>query len=72
MNDNLVDLGMDHLAGKGDDFYALLMQAHDGLSFDASCALNARLVLLLANQVGDIGVLKQALDRAAERLGRQA
>ncbi len=67
-----IDIGLDHFAGRGDDFYALLMQAHDGLSFDDSCALNARLVLLLANQVGDIDILKQVLQRAAERLGKEA
>jgi len=66
------DLGSDRLGRRGDDFYALLMAAHDGLSFEDSAALNARLVLLLANQVGDVGILKQVLERAAERLGKQA
>ena len=45
----------------GDDFYQLLIEGHRGLSDDASELLNARLVLLLANHIGDLGVLKQAL-----------
>jgi hypothetical protein len=36
-----------------DGFYAALVAAHEGLSDAASAALNARLVFLLANQVGD-------------------
>lgn len=47
-----------------DGFYADLIAAHDGLSDDESAALNARLVLILANQVGDRTILAQAL-RAA-------
>jgi uncharacterized radical SAM superfamily protein len=47
-----------------DDFYELLLQAHHGLSDEESQALNARLVLILANHVGDKTVLKQAIDLA--------
>ena len=47
-----------------DEFYAELIQSHDGLSDDDSAALNARLVLLLANHIGDRAVLSEAL-RAA-------
>ena len=36
-----------------DGFYAALVSAHEGLSEGQSAALNARLVFLLANQVGD-------------------
>ena len=50
-----------------DDFYADLLSAHEGLSKAESDALNARLILLLANHVGDRAVLDEAL-RAA-RLG---
>ena len=49
-----------------DDCYARLLAAHDGKSKDESDALNARLVLLLANHVGNAEVLEQALDLAAE------
>jgi hypothetical protein len=47
-----------------DDFYAALIAAHDGLDADASQAFNARLVLLLANHVGSLDVLREALAAA--------
>jgi hypothetical protein len=40
-----------------DGLYAALVAAHEGLSDAESAALNARLVFLLANQVGDRRVL---------------
>ncbi len=54
-----------------DDFYEALIAAHAGLDEVQSHALNARLVLLLANHIGSLDVLKQALDaaRAASRSG---
>ena len=48
----------------GDDFYEALIDAHRDLSVEQSHALNARLVLLLANHIGSFGVLKQALAAA--------
>ncbi|MEY8799573.1 DUF2783 domain-containing protein [Leisingera sp. XS_AS12] len=48
-----------------DDFYADLLAAHEGLSKAESDALNARLVLVLANHIGDRSILKQALKAAA-------
>jgi hypothetical protein len=50
----------------GDDFYEALIDTHRGLSDDQSQLLNARLILILANQVGDIAVLKEALTLARE------
>lgn len=50
-----------------DDFYEALISAHQGLSTDESHALNARLVLLLANHVGDLDVLREALRLARRR-----
>jgi predicted LPLAT superfamily acyltransferase len=47
-----------------DDFYEALIDAHRDLSTDASHALNARLVLLLANHIGSLDVLRQALAAA--------
>ena len=47
-----------------DDFYADLLAAHEGLEQADSDALNARLVLVLANHIGDRSVLTQAI-RAA-------
>ena len=61
------DVGRDRLGGAGDDFYAALMAAHEGLSDEESARLNARLVLLLANEVGDPDRLKAVL--AAARPG---
>ena len=47
-----------------DDFYEALIAAHDGLGDAQSASLNAKLVLLLANHIGDLGVLKAALAAA--------
>jgi hypothetical protein len=49
-----------------DDFYQALIEAHQDLSDEQSMALNARLVLLLANHVGDMQVLREALRLARE------
>lgn len=48
-----------------DGFYDDLLNAHQGLSKADSDALNARLILVLANHVGDRDVLRQALAAAA-------
>jgi hypothetical protein len=47
-----------------DDFYQALIDAHAGLTEEQSAALNARLVLLLANQIGDLNTLRQAISAA--------
>ncbi|MEN8892111.1 DUF2783 domain-containing protein [Planktotalea arctica] len=47
-----------------DDFYADLLGAHEGLSKEQSDALNARLILVLANHIGDRDVLRGALEAA--------
>jgi hypothetical protein len=44
-----------------DGFYADLLAAHRGLTEAESHAMNARLVLILANHIGDAKVLSQAL-----------
>jgi hypothetical protein len=49
-----------------DEFYECLMDAHQGLSEDQSHLLNARLILLLANQVGDVSQLKALIATARE------
>ena len=49
-----------------DAVYADLLAAHEGLSAEESAALNARLILILANHIGDAGVIRQALDAAKE------
>lgn len=47
-----------------DGFYDDLLAAHDGLSDAESEAFNARLILVLANHIGDHDVLKEALKAA--------
>jgi hypothetical protein len=49
-----------------DDFYEALIDAHRDLSTAQSHALNARLVLLLANHVGSLAVLREALNIARD------
>jgi hypothetical protein len=49
-----------------DDFYAELLALHDGRSKEESDAINARLVLLLANHIGDRSVLEQAMVAAGD------
>ena len=49
-----------------DDFYQALIDAHAGLSLEQSAALNARLILLLANQVGDFDTLREAIAAARD------
>lgn len=63
----MIDLGSDRLGPAGDVFYAALLEAHQGLTEEESARLNARLVLILANQVGDLGILRAAIDKARER-----
>lgn len=49
-----------------DGFYEQLLDAHEGLSKEQSDLLNARLILLLANQVGDAKVLKACVEAAKD------
>ena len=49
-----------------DDFYALLIEAHRGLSDAQSAMLNAKLILLLSNHIGDLQVIREALDQARQ------
>ncbi|CAN7731978.1 DUF2783 domain-containing protein [Acidovorax sp. LjRoot118] len=47
-----------------DDFYESLIASHNGLTPPESHAMNARLILLLANHIGDQATLLQALQLA--------
>lgn len=49
-----------------DEFYEALIETHRDLDVEASHALNARLVLLLANHIGETEVLREALAAARE------
>ena len=58
----------DGFAGRGDDFYEALIRAHQGLSEAQSQMLNARLVLILANHIGDLTVVQEAIALARRSL----
>lgn len=47
-----------------DGFYDELLAAHEGLSKEESDALNARLILVLSNHIGDRAVLRAAFEAA--------
>jgi hypothetical protein len=53
-----------HAYSAGDAFYEAFIEGHRGLSDEQSELMNARLVLLLANHVGDLRVLREAIDLA--------
>ena len=53
-----------------DDFYEALINAHQDLSLEESQALNARLILLLANHIGSLSVLQEALHAAKNVKGQ--
>lgn len=57
-------LNLTRNAAQPDEFYAKLLAAHDGLDKAASDAFNARLILVLANHIGDPDVLDEALKAA--------
>lgn len=49
-----------------DDFYALLIESHEGLSESQSHTMNAALVLMLSNHIGQPELLKQAFQMARQ------
>jgi predicted metal-dependent hydrolase len=55
-----------------DAAYRMIVEAHRGLSDEDSAALDAALVLLLANHIGNLAVLKEALKQAAQTLSSKA
>jgi hypothetical protein len=58
------NIGAQKLRGFQDDVYELLIRKYDGLSPEACCKLSAQLILLLANELGDIERLQAVLARA--------
>ena len=63
----MTDLILTPNINRADDFYAELLAAHERLSKDDSDALNARLILILANHIGEREVLSQAV-KAAKKI----
>ena len=61
-----MSLNLDPNIADPDDFYDELLGAHQGLEKAESDALNARLILILANHIGDRAVLTEALQAAKE------
>ncbi|MCU4653052.1 DUF2783 domain-containing protein [Roseibacterium sp. SDUM158016] len=57
------------LGGSGDEIYAALLEAHKGLSEAESEALNARLVLLLANRIGNAHEVLELIETARSYTG---
>ena len=49
-----------------DGFYEQLINAHAGLSAEQSELLNQRLILILANQIGDAAVLRECIEAAQD------
>lgn len=58
------DLVLSANISDADGFYSDLLAAHEGLSKEESDGLNARLILILANQIGDRNLLQKALSVA--------
>ncbi|MES2103065.1 MAG: DUF2783 domain-containing protein [Pseudomonadota bacterium] len=52
-----------------DDFYEALIEMHQGLDDAQSQAVNAQLILLLANHIGDYDTLREAMDYARAASG---
>lgn len=50
----------------GDDFYESLIEMHRDLNDEQSSQVNARLILLLANHIGDLSILREAMVIARE------
>ncbi len=58
-----------------DDFYEALIETHRDLTPEQSRLVNAKLILLLANHIGDLALLREAMAKAREGIipaGRDA
>jgi len=53
---------------KPDDAFRAVVEAHRGLNDEQSAALDAALVLILANHIGDLDVLREAITLAQRRM----
>ncbi len=60
----MTSLKIDPNFAEPDAFYEALIDAHRDLSLEQSHEMNAALVLLLCNHIGDITVLREAMQRA--------
>ncbi|MCG6207919.1 DUF2783 domain-containing protein [Rhodopseudomonas sp. HC1] len=55
-----------------DAAYRLIVEAHRGITDEQSAALDAALVLILANHIGDLAVLRDAMTLAKRRVVEEA
>jgi hypothetical protein len=62
----MMPLDTDNRLPDPDRAYRALIDAHRGLTDAESAALNTRLVLILANQIGDETLLEEAIALAKE------
>ncbi len=53
-----------NLGAHADDVYTQLLDAVQGLNKEQANRFNARLVLLLVNQVGDPSIIREAIELA--------
>jgi hypothetical protein len=60
----MAELNLNPNLANPDDLYEALIAAHDGLTREESEALNARLILILMNHLGDPAVILQAIEAA--------
>lgn len=51
-----------------DDAFRAIVEAHRGLTDEQSADFDAALVLILANHIGDIDVLREAIGLARRRM----
>ncbi|MEO8134649.1 MAG: DUF2783 domain-containing protein [Betaproteobacteria bacterium] len=65
------NLKLDPNIERPDDFYEALIVLHRDLTPEQSAKVNAKLILLLANHVGDMEVLRQALAAARQETGSE-
>ena len=63
---NMTQLNIEPNIANSDEFYEALIDAHRDLTLEQSHLVNAKLVLLLANHIGDLDVLKDAMQRAKQ------
>ena len=61
----MATLNLEPNIARPDDFYEALIELHRDLTPEESAKVNAKLVLLLANHVGDLDVLNEAFAAAA-------
>jgi hypothetical protein len=60
----MANLDIEANLARPDDFYERLIETHRDLTRDESALVNCKLILLLANHIGDADVLDDAMRRA--------